>query len=111
MIYEWNLSNFLVHIWCRETPVGVSRLFSVGKGRVVPGHYTPIPKAGWELVGKTKLFEECRSFECVAHWIIGLLPIPISYECLGEPPTRGEGFVYSWEACPCPVGTTPGKGR
>lgn len=67
----------------------------------VPAHYDPIPKENWRLTGSTRLLCEFRDYECIAHILLGFIPIPLSYECIRNAEVRqGPSYVVSWDAEP-----------
>ena len=68
---------------------------------VVPGHYRPVPMAGWELVESIRLHTQVYRYECVSYRLLGFLPITVSQECVGpQGPEAGTTFVISWLARP-----------
>ncbi len=68
---------------------------------VVPGHYRPVPMEGWELTNAEKRHLQFLTFECVTHWILGIIPLPISKECVGPAgPRKMDDFLFSWNARP-----------
>ncbi len=68
---------------------------------VVPGHYRPVPMEGWELTGAEKRHLLFLTYECVSHWILGIVPLPISKECVGPAgPRKMDDYLLSWNARP-----------
>ena len=68
---------------------------------MVPPHYQPVPKPGWRLVGYEKRHLLVLTYECVTHWVLGIIPLPISKECVGPAGMKNlEDYVLSWWAYP-----------
>jgi hypothetical protein len=68
---------------------------------VIPGHYRPVPRAGWRLTRCHLLHSQVYRYECVNHYLFGFFPIVVSQECVGpDGPVQGSTFVVSWQAAP-----------
>ncbi len=68
---------------------------------LVPGHYRPVPLKGWRLGGREKRHFLLFTYECLVHWVLGIIPLPISKECVGPTGMKKlEDYVFSWWAFP-----------
>ena len=68
---------------------------------------------GWRLAGNEKRHLVFLTYECVVHWILGIVPLPISKECVGPAGMKPlDDYVLSWTAYPTSwVQAPPGEAK